>query len=256
MYVVSEATLEVLVARTVPPQLLRDGNRVLRPRDAEALYVNPRAELAALAEAEALRKVATGYFVAPPDAEVLNPEWKPTVEGLGLGIGRRDYGTKGAALMGISAARRHGVVPRALGVGIVAIPKQRPRLQTVFGDIVFVKRELDRLDLVRTRTDVTEGWVTGREQTILDLADRPTLGGVTATAAGEAITALTGDADWDLVRELARRQHKYGALMRACWLAAAVLVNAPAPPPIKRVIQARGLQPAAPVPPERYGIAA
>lgn len=244
------------MARTVPPQLLRDGNRVLRPRDAAALYVNPRAELAALAEVGALRKVATGYFIAPPDAEVLNPEWKPTVEGLALGIGRRDYGTRGVALMGMSAARRHGVVPRALGVGIVAMAKQRPRLRTRFGDVVFVTRELDRLDLVRTRTDVTEGWTTGREQTILDLADRPTLGGVMAEAAGEAITALTGDADWDLVRELARSQHKYAALVRACWLAAAVLENAPVPPPIKRVVPAQGLRPAVPVPPERYGIAA
>lgn len=244
------------MARTVPPQLLRDGNRVLRPRDAAALYVNPRTELAALADVNALRKVATGYFIAPPDTEVLNPEWMPTVEGLALGIGRRDYGTKGAVLMGMSAARRHGVVPRALAVGIVAIAKQRPRLLTRFGDVVFVTRRLDRLDLVRTRTDVTEGWATSREQTILDLADRPTLGQVTAAAAGEAIAGLVGDADWDLVRGLAHRQRKYAALMRACWLAAAVLEEAPVPPPIKRVVPARGLRPAAPVPPERYGITA
>jgi hypothetical protein len=119
-----------------------------------------------------------------------------------------------------------------------------------------VKRQLDRLDLVRTRTEVTEGWTTSREQTIMDLADRPTLGGLTAESASEAITALTGDADRDLVRELARNQRKYAALVRACWLAAAVLTDAPAPPPIRRVVPARGLRPAAPVPPDRYGIAA
>ncbi len=244
------------MARTVPPELLRDGNRIIRPRDAGGIYVNPRAELAALADIGALRKVATGYFIAPPDHEVLNPAWRPTLEGLALGIARRDYGTKGAALMGMSAARRHGVVPRALGVGIVAGANQRPRLRTAFGDVGFVTRQLDRLDLVRTRTDVTEGWMTSREQTILDLADRPTLGGVMAESASEAITALTSDADWELVRGLARDQHKYSALVRACWLAAAVLENAPVPPPIKRVVPARGLRPAAPVPPDRYGIAA
>ncbi len=244
------------MARTVPPQLLRDGNRILRPRDANDIYVNPRAELAALADAGALRRVATGYFIAPPDDEVLNPEWRPTVEGLALGIAGRDYGSKGAALMAMSAARRHRVVPRGLGVGIVAVASQRPRLRTAFGDVVFVTRQLDRLDLVRTRTDVTGGWTTSREQTILDLADRPTLGGVTAESASEAITALTGDADWDLVRKLARDQRKYGALVRACWLAAAVLANAPIPPPIRRVVPALGLRPAVPVPADRYGIAA
>ena len=72
--------------------------------------------------------------MAPPDSEVLNAELRPTLEGLALGIARRDYGAKGAALMGMSAARKHGVVPRALGVGIVAVPNQRPRLRTTFGE--------------------------------------------------------------------------------------------------------------------------
>jgi hypothetical protein len=243
------------MARTVPPQLLRDGNRILRPRDAGDLYVNPRAELAAMADTGGLRRVATGYFVAPPDSEVLNPGWRPTVEGVALGIARRDYEGKGA-LMGMSAARRHGIVPRALGVGIVAVPNQRPRLRTTFGEVVFVTRKIDRLDLVRTRTDVTEGWATSREQTILDLADRPTLGGVTAESTSEAITALVGNVDWELVRELARVQRKHAAMTRACWLAAAVLADPPAPPPFRRVVSAAGLRPAAPVAAESYGIAA
>ena len=256
MNVVYEATLEVLMARTVPPQLLRDGNRILRPRDARDLYVNPRAELAAIAETGALRRVAIGYYVAPPDSEVLNAEWRPTVEGVALGIGRRDYGARGAALMGMSAARRHGVVPRAVGVGIVTVPNQRPRLRTKFGEVVFVTRRVDRLDLVRTRTDVTEGWVTSREQTILDLADRPILGGVTVESTSEAITALAGKVDWELVRELARDQRKRAALARACWLAAAVLDDPPAPPLFRRVVPAAGLRPAATVAAERYGVVA
>lgn len=244
------------MTRTVPPELLRDGNRILRPRDARDLYVNPRAEFAAMADAGALRRVAHGYFVAPPDSEVLNPDWRPTVEGVALGIARRDNGARRVALMGLSAARKHGVVPRAVAVGIVAVPSQRPRLRTNFGEVVFVTRQADRLDLVRTRTDVTEGWVTSREQTILDLADRPTLGSVTAESASEAITALAGNVDWELVRELARNQRKHAAIARACWLAAAVLDDPPAPPPFRRVVPAAGLRPAAPVAAERYGIAA
>ncbi|CAN5714020.1 hypothetical protein BH20ACT23_BH20ACT23_23200 [soil metagenome] len=244
------------MVRTVPPQLLMDGNRILRPRDAKDIYVNPRAEFASMAHTGALRKVATGYFVAPSDSETLNPEWRPTLEGVAIGIGRRDYGTKGSALMGISAARRHGVVPRAAGVGIIAVPKQRPRLRTKFGEIVFVTRKVDRLDLVRTRSDVTEGWITSREQTILDLADRPTLGSVSAGSASEAITALAGRVDWMLVREVAHDQRKHAALARACWLAAAVLADPPEPPPFRRLVPAAGLRPAAPVPADRYGIAA
>lgn len=242
------------MARTVPPQLLRDGNRILRPRDAGDLYVNPRAELAAMADTGALRRVATGYFIAPPDSEVLNPEWRPTLEGVALGIARRDYGAKGAALMGMSAARMHGVVPRALGIGIVAVPKQRPQLRTTYGEVVFVTRQIDRLDLVRTRTDATEGWATGREQTLLDLADRPSLGGVTPESTSEAITALAGNVDWDLVRELAHVQRKYAAIARACWLAAAVLTDPPVPPRFRRAVPAAGLRPATPVEAERYGI--
>jgi hypothetical protein len=156
------------------------------------------------------------------------------VEGVALGIGRRDYGGRGAALMGMSAARKHGVEPRALGVGMVTVPSQRPRLRTKFGEVVFVKRQVDRLDLVRTRTDVTEGWVTSREQTILDLADRPILEGATVDSTSEAITALAGNVDWELVRELARGQRKHAALARACWLAAAVLDDPPAPPLFRR----------------------
>lgn len=244
------------MARSVPPELLRDGNRILRPRDAGDLYVNPRAELAAMADTGALRRVATGYFIAPPDSEVLNPEWRPTLEGVALGIAGRDYGAKSAALMGMSAARKHGVVPRALGVGIVAVPKQRPRLRTTYGEVVFVTRQIDRLDLVRTRTDVAEGWTTGREQTILDLADRPTLGGVAVESVSEAITGLADKVDWSIVRDLARNQRKHAALVRACWLAAAVLSHAPPPPATRRPVPAAGLRPATDVDPEPYGVAA
>jgi len=253
---ISRTTLGLVMARSVPPQLLRDGNRILRPRDAADLYVNPRAEFATMAETGALRRVATGYFVAPPDSEVLSPEWRPTVEGVALGIARRNYGANGATLMGMSAARKHGVVPRALGVAIAAVPSQRPRLRTAFGEVVFVTRQVNRLDLVRTRADVTEGWATSREQTILDLAHRPSLGGVTVESASEAITSLAGIVDWELVRELARVQRKHAAIARASWLAAAVLDDPPIPPPFRRLVPARGLRPVAPVAAERYGIAA
>jgi len=50
--------------------------------------------------------------------------------------------------MGISAARLHGAVPRALGIATVAVPAQR-RPVTLDGRserVIFVPRNVERLD--------------------------------------------------------------------------------------------------------------
>ncbi|QBI20754.1 hypothetical protein ER308_15080 [Egibacter rhizosphaerae] len=51
--------------RGLPLDLYRLGRRVVRPRDAEGLYRNPRAEFRRLADAGALRRVAHGYYLIP-----------------------------------------------------------------------------------------------------------------------------------------------------------------------------------------------
>ncbi|OLB77526.1 MAG: hypothetical protein AUI14_15830 [Actinobacteria bacterium 13_2_20CM_2_71_6] len=206
------------MARTavaVPPALARRGNRVIRPRDAADVYAHPRAELARLARSGAVRRLAPGYYVLVPPQWLGDDRWQPELAAAALGVAQTDYGASAVALMGVSAARHHGAVPRAVAVAVVAVPKQRPALNTPYGSVIFVKRDTGRLDLERVDTSLTSGWVTTVEQTLLDLASRPTLGGLTATDTAEAIRSLATRADWDLVRQLAEDQHRPGALRDA-----------------------------------------
>jgi hypothetical protein len=55
---------------------------------------------------------------------------------------------------------------------------------------------------------LTAGWVPTPEQTLLDLAGRPTLGGQPETDIREAVRALASRADWKLVERLAHQQHR------------------------------------------------
>jgi len=54
-------------------------------------------------------------------------------------------------LMGLSATRRYGAIPRALAVAVVAVPKMRPRLELVdrTAAVLFVRRDTGRLDAER-----------------------------------------------------------------------------------------------------------
>lgn len=69
-----------------------------------------------------------------------------------------------------------------------------------------------RLDVERIETELGPGWVTTVEQTMLDLAARPALGGLARADIEPAIKALAVRADWALVEELAKTQRKPGAL--------------------------------------------
>ena len=203
----------------LPPILMRRGNKVLRPRDAGEVYAHPRPELARLAAAGALVHLATGYFVLVPQERLGDRDWRPDLEAAALGLAQADYGVDQVALMGLSAARYHGAVPRAVGVAVVAAPKQRPRLETRFGAVLFVKRDVARLDVERVDTQVTSGWVTTVEQTLLDLATRPTLGGLAESDVAVAVRVLGARADWTLVRQLGRAQHRPAALVAAMRMA-------------------------------------
>ncbi|MEU6675331.1 type IV toxin-antitoxin system AbiEi family antitoxin [Streptomyces sp. NPDC046925] len=199
----------------LPPELARRTNLVLRPRDAADVYAHPRPEMARLVKTGAARNVATGYYLLVPGRHLGDDTWRPDLHAVGLGIGRADYGQDGAALMGVGAARQFGAVPREIAVTFVAVPKQRPPLETEFGKVVFVRRDVAGLDLERIETEVTPGWVTTPEQTLLDLAARPALGGLPAEAITEALRALWLRADTDLLAELAAGQRKTAALQRA-----------------------------------------
>jgi predicted transcriptional regulator of viral defense system len=203
------------MARTavgVPPALARRADRVVKPADAAEIYAYPRVEFARLAKLGALKRLATGYYALVPANRIGDDRWKPELEAAALGIAKADYGTTDVALMGVSAARHHGAIPRALGVAVVAVPKQRPVIQTEVGRVVFVKRDVRKLDVERIETELGPGWVTTVEQTLLDLAARPELGGLARADVDQAIKALRAKADERLLEDLAKAQRKPGAL--------------------------------------------
>ncbi|WP_214371085.1 type IV toxin-antitoxin system AbiEi family antitoxin [Pseudonocardia sp. H11422] len=201
-------------AARVPSALLSRG-RVLRPIDAQEVYANPRADFARLERRGALHRLAPGLFAAVPD-DAVGADWLPPLEAAALAIAGTGGHTGKAALTGISAARVHAAIPRALNVAVVAVARHRRTLQLTDrkAEVLFVRRDVARLDVQRYRTELGQGWVTTVEQTVLDLIARPELGN-TPDAAREAIAALIPRADTDLLRELAVAQRRRGAVEQA-----------------------------------------
>jgi len=202
-------------ARGLPAPLARVSFGVLRPMDAGGVYAHPRPEFRRLMLGGVLHRVATGYYaVVPPAAH--DREWLPSLEAAAYGVAAADYGPEAVVLMGLSAARLHGVLPRALEVAVVAVPKQRPIL--VLADrpatVVFVRRSTDRLGAERVGTDLGTALVTTIEQTLLDLAHRPELGGVPDEARA-AVSALWPGADERELDRIAADQRLRAALERA-----------------------------------------
>jgi hypothetical protein len=103
----------------------------------------------------------------------------------------------------------------------VAVPRQRPPIDVGAATVHFAKRDIARLEVEACETELTTGWVTTREQTLLDLAARPAWGGLDVAQAEEAIRALARRVDWDLAERLAAPQHKVRALAYARRLAGA-----------------------------------
>lgn len=81
--------------------------------------------------------------------------------------------------------------------------------------MLFVRRDTGRLDAERVTTDLGAALVTTIEQTLLDLAHRPDVGGVT-NGAQEAVRALWPRADPDQLEHIAAGRWLRTALRRAC----------------------------------------
>ncbi len=202
-------------ARGLPAVLARVAFGVLRPIDAVQVYAQPRPEFRRLSGLGVLHRVATGYYAVVPPA-AYDRSWLPSLEAAAYGVAAADYGADAVVLMGLSAARLHGALPRALAVAVVAVPKQRPLLRLVDRDahLVFARRATDRLDAERVGTDLGTALVTTIEQTLLDLAHRPDLGDVPGEARA-AVAALWPRADRARLAELAGGQRLRAALERA-----------------------------------------
>lgn len=143
------------------------------------------------------------YVLVPEDRRGATTTWKPSIEGVALGIAAALHSPDEVALVGPSAARAHRCYPRALGTAFVAVPDQRRARQTIVGEIRFVERHIDKLDTVRVETDLGPGWATSIEHTALDLCRNRPAWNITDEARTEVIRLLADRIDWDLIDEIA-----------------------------------------------------
>jgi hypothetical protein len=200
------------MATKLPPALVR--RRVLRPQDAAEVYAHPRPEFARLQKTGVLHRLANGYYAVVPDDQD-GREWLPELEAAAFGVAAADQGAEAVTLMGLSAARVHGAIPRALGVAVVATTAHRNTLKLTDRDasIIFVRRDVPRLDVQWHRTELGQALVTTVEQTLLDLGARTDLGDLPDEAEA-AIHALIPRADKAILGELAMAQRRRATLDR------------------------------------------
>lgn len=198
----------------LPMDLARAPLRTIRPADAGNVYAHPRTQMRRLAENGVLHRLANGYYVVVPQTEVSRP-WLPVLEAAAAGIGSAIYGPDTAVLMGVSAARMHGAIPRALAVAVIAVPAQhRPIALSDRAAVVrFVKRDIGTVDVERINTELGPALVTTPEQTVLDLAHRPELGD-SASDVPTAVAALYARCDQPRLTTLATRQRRTASLRR------------------------------------------
>ncbi len=241
-------------ATPLPPEFASRSVRILRSRDGAQVYKHPGTEFARLVKAGLLLRVARGYYAIPPGGGIVDPSWRPTPESIALAIGIADYGRDPVALTGISAARLLGVPPRAVAAAVVSVPVRRPDLRTVVGPIAFWQRSLAGVETEKARTELAVGWSTTAEQTLLDLADRPGLAGLSAITVSEAIWALGQRIDWFRVHHLSETQNRPSAYARALWVCAGIAPGAAPPPRLRRSVPSKGLTSRSDAEGERHGI--
>ncbi|HXC77720.1 MAG TPA: type IV toxin-antitoxin system AbiEi family antitoxin [Candidatus Acidoferrum sp.] len=198
----------------LPVEFAQAPMRTLRTSDASVVYAHPGTQMARLERLGLLHRVAVGYYVVVPQ-ERIGTNWRPSIEATAAGVATAAVGAGRAVLMGVSAARMHNVIPRALGIAIVAVPDDRRdlTLRDRDGVIHFVQRDTDLLDAELMTSDLGQCLVTTPEQTVLDLAHRPNLGHA-ADQAHTAIAALLPRCDEDTLERLASEQRLRAALTR------------------------------------------
>lgn len=196
---------------TAPHQVRRAPLRTVRPKDLAGTYTNPRAVIAHHLGTGALIRLAPGYVMAVPDDK--GPTWRPTPEAAGAGVATAIHGPDHIVLMGLTAARVHGALPRALGCVVIAVPRQhRPITLLNGGTLQFVQRDTDALDASLQSLDVGRALVTTVEQTTLDLVRRPMLGGHPDEARA-AVHSLLPRLDQERLHRLATTQHGMGTAL-------------------------------------------
>ena len=207
------------MARTygVPAEIAAAPLRTVRPIMLRDRYANPEKELVRMRDAGHVVRIAPGTYTAKPDTVRADLPWQPNFEEAAMAYATAHYGNRVPVLYGIGAARFHHAIPRAIGVTVVALPEQhRPiTLEAGGGRVVFTRTDVTKLDARYEQGKLGGFLVTTPEQTLLDLLDRPTLGGMTTEAAAAAGT-LAGMVDHEKVRRLAAdRTHTLQAKVHA-----------------------------------------
>ena len=187
--------------------------RTIRTNDLAVVYAYPRQEARALERRGLLHHLAHGFYCAVP-LEHDPVAWRPTIEAAAAGIATAIYGDRVPVLTGLTAARVHRALPRAIGVAFVAVPAQRRPLQLAdrSGEIRFVARAVADLDAVLVTTDLGQVLATTPEQTVLDLA-RANPRGEDADA-WEVIETLWPECDQVVLEGVAGRQRRRATLAR------------------------------------------
>ncbi|KAA1431434.1 type IV toxin-antitoxin system AbiEi family antitoxin domain-containing protein [Mycolicibacter arupensis] len=199
----------------LPAALAQAPLRTFRPRDAGAVYAHPRTQLVRLTDHGLLHRLADGYYVVVPQ-DMVGRRWIPELEAAAAGIATTIYGHDEIVVMGLSAARLHGAVPRAVATAIVAVPRRHHPIALTDRPAVvqFVQRDTGSLDAEQIRTELGPVLVTTPEQTVLDLAHRPTLGDNEADVPA-AVAALYARSDKERLESLATDQRRVASLRRA-----------------------------------------
>ena len=164
---------------SLPSAITRAPLRTFRPQDLAGVYSQPSVQLHRLVRDPRVRRAAHGLYYTVPDDQ--DPTWTPTLEAIAAGVATAVFGDRVPVLMHLTAARLLGALPRAIGQAFVAVPRQHAPLDLVdrsAATVVFVARDVDALDAVLHPTDIGRALITTPEQTVLDLAKRPQLGGM------------------------------------------------------------------------------
>ncbi|AMY52400.1 hypothetical protein [Rhodococcoides fascians] len=175
--------------------------RMVRAATAADVDAHPRAELARLTDLGLLHRVATGFYVAVPDDRV-GTEWMPGLEAAAAGIAVAAYSADEAVVMGASAARLHGTIPRALATAVETVPKRHDPI-----------RLADRQPLVRLVVRDTARLDAERVVPELDLVKRPGLGDAEREV-WPAVEQLYRRCDLEVLAEVAGAQKMRMTLTR------------------------------------------
>lgn len=197
----------------VPAEIAQAPLRTVRPRDV-TVYANPRKELRRLETAGLLHRLAEGIYTVVPQDRV-GGNWLPTLEAAAAGIGAAEFGAGRYALMGLTAARLHRAIPRAIAVAVIAAPRRRETLRMTDrpATVRFLVRDIDALHVEMAQTELGGSLITTPEQTVLDLAHLPDIGEMEAEALA-AIRTLLPRCDHEVLAQIAATQRRGRALDR------------------------------------------